>query len=67
MSGTVLGIEDRNLECRDLIWGDHNLVNFSFVYPASGDVRLGNFDQTCLEEHLKKQQNIFEGIWLPSK
>lgn len=48
-----------NLECKDLIGGLHNLVILSFVYPTSGDVRLGNFYQTCLAEQLKKLDKIY--------
>lgn len=43
-------------------------MSCSFVC-SSGDVRLGNFDQTYLAEHLKNkttEQNIIESIGVPS-
>ena len=64
----LLGIEDKQFRVEESYCWVHNLGSCSFVCPSSGDVRLENFDQTCLAEHLKNktEQNIIESIGVPS-
>ena len=49
MYQALLGIEDRHFRVQGSYCGVHNLVSCSFVCPTSGDVRLGNFDETSLQ------------------
>lgn len=65
----LLGIEYKQFRVEESYYWVHNLASGSFVCSSPGDVRLRNFDQTCLAEHLKNkrtEQNIIESIGVPS-